>query len=110
MSFAIAHFSLGAIISLMLYRIFSRGIENYIQYDIIVVTLGGVWAMIPDISLIYDSLDNFFKGFSCDIFFFHCILDTIDPDDSIIVSGLLFGLFLIIINLITFTSLKKIKE
>lgn len=107
MSFAIAHFSLGAIISLMLYRIFSKGIEKYIKYDIIVATFGGLWAMIPDISYIYNGLDEFFKGFSCDIFFFHCTLDKIDPNESVIVSGLLFGLFLLVLNMITFTTIKK---
>lgn len=107
LSYAIAHFSLGAMISLILFRIFSKKTNDYIRYDIIVASLGGLWAMIPDFPYIFGNFRPLCKGSLCNIFFFHCILDKYDPNDTPIFSALMFGLFLLVLNLITLKTLKN---
>ena len=110
MSYALAHFSLGAMISLILFRIYSEKARDYIRSDIIVATLGGLWAMIPDITYLFGNFKPLFSGSLCNIFFFHCLIDKYDPNDTPIFSALIFGLFLLVLNLVTFKSLKEIEK
>lgn len=105
MSYALGHFSLGAMLSLILFRMIdyrSERIktEDYLRYDIIIATIGGLWAMIPDIPYLFGIMKPLCDGVLCNVFFFHCWLDEFDPHDSMIVSAILFGLFLLTVNLL----------
>lgn len=110
MSYAIGHFSLGAMISLILFRMFTKKTNDYLRYDIIVATLGGVWAMIPDLPYLFGIMKPLCSGELCNVFFFHCALDEYDVHDSFIISAILFGLFLLVLNLVTLESLNKIDK
>lgn len=110
LGYAIAHFSLGATVSLILFRIFSEKARDYLRYDIIVATLGGLWAMIPDLPYLFGVMEPLVSGRLSDIFFLHGSLDKFDPHDSVIISALLFGFFLLILNLVTLESLNRMKK
>ena len=96
---------MGASLSLLIFRAIDYqseriGTKDYLRYDIIVASLGGLWAMIPDIPSLYGVMDELFSGILCNVFFFHCLLDEYDSQDSILFSAILFGLFLLTINII----------
>jgi len=112
LSYALAHFSLGATISLLIFRAIDYHsvrirTEDYLRYDLIVATLGGLWAMIPDITYLFGVTKPLVNGGLCDVFFFHCWLDEFDPYDSMIVSAVLFGGFLLMVNLINWNIGRK---
>lgn len=100
MSVAIAHFAIGATISLILFRLGSKT-ENYIQFDIIVAIVGGLWAMIPDIPELFNMMGHVFQGPLSDIFFFHYTLDKADILDSVTIPSLLIMLLILIVLVIT---------
>ncbi len=105
MSIALGHFFIGATTSLLIFRAIEYHsdkikLNHYLRYDIIIASLGGIWGMIPDIPIFWGVYDELFEGILCNIFFFHSILDELDPHDSIIVPVILFGLFILTINLI----------
>jgi len=81
MSLPLAHFCLGATISLFLYRRIS-GLENYTANDIFVAIFGGILAMLPDFPKLLSPLEPMYSGIWCNLFFFHCWLDQLDPNDS----------------------------
>lgn len=113
MSMAIGHFSVGAAISLIIFRLidyYSKKIrlEYYLRYDLLVVVFGGLWAMIPDLPYVFNI--NFISLHStqfCNLFFFHCYLDKIDPADTIIFSTFMFGIFLVDTLVITWLVTHK---
>ena len=112
MSMGLGHFSIGAICSLLIFRAivyYSERftLKHYLRWDIIIAGIGGLWAMIPDIPKLYGAMDKTFGLLFCDLFFLHCTLDTIDPNDTIFNSVILFGLFLLIINLLNLTLNNK---
>lgn len=105
MSYALAHFSLGAMLSLLMFRAIDYHsikirTEDYLRYDLLVATLGGVWAMIPDLPYLFGVMKPLCSGVLCNMFSFHCALDEFDPDDSMVVSAVLFGAFLLTVNLL----------
>jgi len=107
MSFAMGHFCLGASLSLIIFRAIDYHSEkirlsDYLRYDILIASIGGLWAMIPDLPSIWGVMDELFGGILCNIFFFHCLLDEYDSQDSILFSAIMFGLFLLTINVINF--------
>ena len=93
---ALGHFSIGAILSLLIFRAIDYhsdriGIDDYLRYDIIVAFIPVLWG----------NFNELFEGYLlCDFFFLHCWLDKTDINDSILVSVILFGLLLLTINLI----------
>jgi len=107
MSMALTHFSIGAIISLLIFRAIDYrsdrvGINDYLRYDIIVAIIGGLWALIPDNRVLHGGIEELFGFMLCNIFFLHCLLDELDSKDSYIVSLISFGLLLLTINLINY--------
>jgi len=105
LSYALGHFSLGAMLSLLIFRAIdykSERIktEDYLRYDIVVACIGGLWAMIPDIPYLFGVMKPLVGGGLCNVFFFHCWLDEFDLHDSMLISGILFGLFLLTVNLL----------
>lgn len=100
MSVAIAHFLLGATISLVIFRLGAKN-ENYIQNDILVAAIGGFWALIPDIPKLFNIFGHAFEGALSDIFFFHYSLDKLDIMDSVSMPFLIMVLFLLTVLIIT---------
>ncbi len=75
MSYALAHFSVGAMLSLLIFRAIvyhsdKINVKDYIRYDIVVATLGGVWAMIPDLPYLFGIMKPLVSGGLCNVFFF----------------------------------------
>jgi len=105
LSFALAHFSLGATLSLLIFRAIDYHsvrirTSDYLRYDILVATFGGLWAMIPDIPYVFGVMTPLFGGGVANMFAFHGFLDKFDPTDSVLMTFLMFGLFLLTVNLI----------
>lgn len=107
MSLGLTHFSMGATLSLLIFRAIDYnskrvGLDDYLRYDILIAFMGGLWAMIPDIPALFGVFDELFGSTICNLFFFHCWMDAIDPKDTIMNSVIMFGILLLIINLINF--------
>lgn len=100
MSVAIAHFAIGATISLIIFRSIAKP-ENYIQYDIIVAVFGGFWAMIPDMPELFNMFGHVFEGILCNVFFFHCVLDQLDVLDSPTLPVIIMLISVVILLIIT---------
>ena len=105
MSYALAHFSLGATLSLLIFRAVDYhsvriSTRDYLRYDLVVATLGGLWAMIPDITYLFGVMTHLFGGGVSNMFAFHGLLDEFDPNDSMVMTFALFGLFLLVVNLL----------
>jgi hypothetical protein len=100
MSLAITHFLLGAIISLGIFRYIFKNQENIILH-IYIAFIGGFWAMIPDMHKLYDAFGHSFKGYMCNIFFFHCVLDDLDFLDGVTIPLILIMILLLFILVVS---------
>lgn len=80
MSLAITHFATGAALALLISHWAS--IEDH---DALVMVLGGIWAMVPDLEKIHADgvLSALHDSVLANVFAFHRALDVGDPGDSI---------------------------
>jgi hypothetical protein len=94
MSFAIAHFAVGAAFATLLVGI----VAPRSRLKITAILLRGIWAMIPDLEKVAptyaDRLDIVYNVFSMNLFWFHGTLDVVDPDDSAVVAAAAVGVWL----------------
>jgi hypothetical protein len=123
MSTPLAHFSAGAVFALIIFRIidfYSKKITkaHFLRYDIFVAIMGGFVGLIPTIinsftpyQQIFVSHQQFLPDLICDMFFLSCFLDSMDPNNSILFSFILFGLLVLDVTIVTIIINKeKIKE
>ena len=119
MSFALGHFSLGASIALIIFLILDHHYKqikpiHFLKYAYPLAFFSGLWAMLPDFgklsasNLFHPCLTQAEYNF-CNLFFFHCILDRLDPYDTVIGTSILFGIFLVVVvvSVLVYRSYKK---
>lgn len=83
MSTGLAHFAVGGILTALVVTI----VLPDVRYPRLIVTLGGVWGIVPDGWRITPINRNAFEAFHAspwaDLFWFHYTLDRLDPADSL---------------------------
>lgn len=121
MSFALAHFSLGASMALVVFLILDHKYEkirpiHFFKYGYPIAVFAGLMGMFPDIGKITGTeiLHNFSNPIEyivCNIFFFHCFLDTTDPNDTPLFTAFMFGIFLttVFISFLIYRNYRKRK-
>lgn len=79
---AVTHFAVGAAVTVLLATYLLPGI----RYPRAVSILGGLWAMVPDAHwvspVVAAELNAVHRSPVVDVFWFHHLLDTLDPTDS----------------------------
>ncbi len=91
MSMAIGHFAAGASTTFAVLHLLPPQIRRKVPDYGFVGILAGLWAMIPDLAQFVGRLRSFHNSAWANIFFFHHIMDVLDRNDSIWVSGALVG-------------------
>jgi hypothetical protein len=93
MSFAIAHFAIGAAFMTVVLGVFAPRFR--LRGTLIMAS--GIWALIPDLKEIaptyVEHFDVVFDTFPANLFWFHGTLDVLDPDDSAAVAAVALGLW-----------------
>lgn len=76
----IGHFAIGVAGGFAILFYYPQLIPNMIKNDIFFVMLSGIWAMIPDIGVLWNNftMDN---AFIMNIFWGHAYIDTVTKDD-----------------------------
>ena len=94
MSLGITHFAVGAAGTALILAV----VAPTIRYRGTIITLGGIWALIPDIGKLYPHplFLEFHDSRLADLFWFHLTMDTLDPGDSVVVATVAVGLYLIV--------------
>ena len=99
MSIAIGHFAFGVICTALLFAV----VVPQLLYSPTLLLLGGVWAMIPDSHWVLligaTTMSALHNSIWANIFWFHGILDRVDPTDSYIFAAVLVGLMLVVVTL-----------
>ena len=95
MSLAIAHFALGAAVTVLVVTYFVPAAP----YPRLVALLGGVWAMVPDAHWVSPVAAAELKAIHgtpiVDVFFLHHTLDALDAGDSKLVAAAFVGLLVV---------------
>lgn len=92
MSYAIAHFAVGAALTFLLLSVLAP--RAWYRWPL--TTLGGAWAVLPDVVLdarFAAQLPRLHADPWVNLFWGHGYLDAVDPDDSYVLSGLLLAGF-----------------
>lgn len=91
MSLALTHFLVGATIAVWAVTFES---DNYDNDETWWMYVGGLFAMLPDVSKFLPILEPLHDNLIASSFFFlHGLLDVVDPTDSIYVAGSMVALF-----------------
>ena len=96
MSMSIGHFAAGASATLAVLHLLPPRIRRKVgQYGFVAI-LAGLWAMVPDISQFTARFKSLHDSVWANLFFLHQIMDRLDINDSIWVSGSLVGLMIVL--------------
>lgn len=91
MSMAIAHFALGATLTALLVTF----VVPRTPYSRVIVVLGGVWAMVPDLHWVLPAYRAELRALSdsivANVFWFHPLVDAYDAGDSKALAAALIG-------------------
>lgn len=118
MSMAIGHFAVGTSATMLAYQMLPRHVRMKMRIaQFFIFALGGLWAMIPDLNnftgimhslndrywtkiesfrgTIFSDLTGVINGMEAlhesnwaNIFFLHSLMDTVDRNDSLLISGI----------------------
>lgn len=101
MSIGITHFAVGGMLSYLVWRTVSR--ER--RLDALVIVLGGLWAMLPDVNKVAQqpTADALHRSVLANVFWGHQLLDTADPDDELTVGviALVFLLHIVVVGTVS---------
>lgn len=93
MAYPLGHVGVGVTATVVL--LFVTGAYRF-RAALFVALLGGAWALVPDLHLVFASLEPLHFSPLADLFFFHRLLDTVvDPVDSWAFAGFAFCLALL---------------
>lgn len=90
---AIGHFALGALIALLIiYFLLPK--KRLLWLDTVAILIGGTIAVIPDIVKQLTGSSFLEEHIVGNIFFFHQLFDTVPWLDTVLVSGIVFVIFI----------------
>ena len=123
MSMAIGHFAFGTSCTMVVFHMLPLRIRIKMRIaQIFIVTLGGMWAMLPDVALLSNLLRRlkvpghtifisyahaFHASRWANICFFHQFMDSIDKNDSVLVAGALVFIMAATVSVIFIRELQE---
>lgn len=94
MSMAIAHFAIGALTTLLFTKVFA---SRFVTSPTVLIG-GGIWGLVPDVHWVTPVgkylLYSFHHSILANLFFFHRVVDRLDPTNSRPVAAFLLCLLL----------------
>lgn len=82
MSMAIAHFAIGALTTLLFTKAFA---SRFVTSPTMLIG-GGIWGLVPDVHWVTpvggELLYSFHHSILANLFFFHRVIDRLDPENS----------------------------
>ena len=95
MSLAIAHFAVGSLGTALLLAL----VAPRLLRSPTLLVVGGVWGMIPDLHqispVVTDALHALHRSPAADLFWFHGLMDRVDPTDSFVFAAEMVALLLV---------------
>lgn len=103
MSLAIGHFALG--VAGMITFLLVSGLYRRLRHPGVVAIFGGLWSLVPDAHQFLPVREWLHESVYTNLFWFHRLLDRLDPTDSVTVS--VGFLLLMIASLLVFLTIDR---
>ncbi|MBN1188885.1 MAG: hypothetical protein JXA46_03960 [Dehalococcoidales bacterium] len=96
MSMEIGHFAVGAGSAFIVLNVLPPRVRRKIPDYGFIGIIAGLWAMVPDLARFLPGMVDFHKSLFANIFFLHQIMDRLDNNDSVWISGGLIGVMVLL--------------
>ena len=103
---AIGHFAVGVSGALLVLLYHPRWIPHFLKNDIFVVLLSGLWAMLPDITMVFSETNSaFLHEWWGNIFWAHPYIDSFTKDNPATAA-----VFMGVAGILTYAYFRKVGE
>jgi hypothetical protein len=96
MSMAIGHFAAGASSAFLVLNLLPPQIRRKVPDYGFIGILAGVWAMVPDLALVFSHWNGWHDRVFTNLFFLHQVLDILDVNEKVWISAILVGFMVVL--------------